>query len=128
LVRDRRPRRSVDAGAAAFMAAGRDGPVSRLPEEDAWLTTTFEGHPTAVVAVGSDGIAMVVGLPGTDMASLVSALAVVPARQVTVANPEAGQRPADARRDRSRLMGRLPVHDDRRTRLHQHRCVMGRRR
>ena len=79
----------ADAGVAAFMAGGRDGPVSQLPGEDAWLTTTFEGHPTAVVAVGTDGIATVVGMPGTDVASLVSALAVVPARQVAVANPEA---------------------------------------
>jgi hypothetical protein len=78
-----------DAQAAAFMAAGRDGPVSRVPGEDAWLTTTYEGHPTAIVAVGTDAIATVVGMPGTDVASLVPALALVPARQVTVANPEA---------------------------------------
>ena len=62
----------VDAAAAAFMTAGRDGPISPLPGEDAWVTTTFDGHPTAVVAVGTDGIATIVGLPGTDVASLVS--------------------------------------------------------
>ena len=87
----------VDAAAAAFMTAGRDGPISRLPGEDAWVTTTFGGHPTAVVAVGTDGIATIVGLPGTDVASLVPDTAVVPAREVTIANPEATHGiPADA--------------------------------
>ena len=62
----------VDAAAAALMMPGRDGPISRLPDDDAWLTTTFEGHPTAVVAVGTDGIATIVGFPGTDVAPLVS--------------------------------------------------------
>jgi hypothetical protein len=88
---------SADAGAAALMAAGRDGPVSRLPGEDAWLTTTYEGHPTAIVAVGTDGIATIVGMPGTEVASLASAVAVVPARRIAVANPEATHGiPADA--------------------------------
>ena len=84
-----RPGGEVDAAAAAFMAPGRDGPISRLPGEDAWLTTTFGGHPTAVVAVGTDGLATIVGLPGTDVASLVPNTTVVPARDVTIANPEA---------------------------------------
>ncbi len=87
----------VDAAAAALMMPGRDGPISRLPGQDAWLTTTFEGHPTAVVAVGTDAIATIVGLPGTDVAPLVSNITVVPARDVTIANPEASHGiPADA--------------------------------
>ena len=84
------PRGGVaDAAVAALMAPGRDGPISPLPDEDAWMTTTYEGHPTAVVAVGADGLATIVGLPGTDVASLVPNVAVVPAQEVTVANPEA---------------------------------------
>ena len=93
------PGESPDARAAAFMAGGRDGPVTPGPGENAWLTTTYEGHPSAFVAVGSDGIAMIVGLPGTDVTALVSSLAVVPAEQVSVANPEATHGiPANAQR------------------------------
>jgi hypothetical protein len=80
---------SGDAAAAALMVPGRDGPVSRLPGVDAWLTTTYEGHSTVIVAVGTDGMATIVGMPGTEVASLASAVAVVPARQIAVANPEA---------------------------------------
>ena len=107
----------VDVGAVAFMAPGRDGPLSPLPGEDAWLTTTFGGHPTAVVAVAPHAVATLVGLPGTDVASLVPALSVVPARGVTVANPEATHGiPADARQTYGEIdRGRWAVYQYRTT-------------
>jgi hypothetical protein len=93
------PDENVDVAAVAFMTPGRDGPLSPLPGEDGWVTTTFGGHPTVVAAVAPDAVATVVGLPGTDVASLVPALSVVPGRQVTVANPEATHGiPADAKK------------------------------
>jgi len=90
----------VDAAAAAFMAPGRDGPLSPLPgQQEAWLTTTFGGHPTAVVAVDARAVATVVGLPGTDLTAVVGALAVVPARDVTIGNPEVTHGiPSDAKK------------------------------
>ena len=105
------------------MTPGRDGPISRLPGEDAWLTTTFGGHPTAVVAVGTDGIATIVGLPGTDVASLVPNTAVVPAREVTIANPEATHGiPADAKKTYGEIdRGRWVVYEYSTTAGHE--CV-----
>ena len=92
------PGEIVDAAAAAFMAPGRDGPLTPLSgQHEAWVTTSFGGHPTAVVAVDTDAVAMVVGLPGTDLTSLIGALAVVPARDVAIGNPEVTHGiPADA--------------------------------
>ena len=84
---------------AAFMTAGREGSISRLSAGDAWLTTTFGGHPTVVVAAGGDGIATVVGLPDTDLETWASTIAVIPASEITIANPEATHGiPADATR------------------------------
>jgi hypothetical protein len=107
----------VDVAAAAFMTPGRDGPLSPLAGSDGWLTTTFGGHPTAVVTVAPDAVATVVGLPGTDVASLVPTLSVVPAREVTVANPEATHGiPADARQSHGEInRGRWAVYQYRTT-------------
>jgi hypothetical protein len=104
----------ADAAATALMAPGRDGPISSVPGEDrAWLTTTFGGHPTAVVALDTDAIATIVGLPGTDVESLVPSLLIVPAGDITVADPEATHGiPADARRTYGEIdRGRFVVYE-----------------
>jgi hypothetical protein len=91
---------AVDAAVASLLAPGRDGPLTPVAgQQDAWATTTFGGHPTAIVAIDTDAVATVVGLPGTDLTSVVGGLAVVPAEEVTIGNPEVTHGiPANARR------------------------------
>ncbi len=91
---------AVDVAVASLLAPGRDGPLTPLAgRQDAWVTTTFGGHPTVIVAVDTDAVATIVGLPGTDLTSVVGALAVVPAGDVTIGNPEVTHGiPANARK------------------------------
>ncbi len=89
----------VDAAAVAFMTPGRDGPIAPLPGAEGWATSTFGGHPTAVIPVGTDAVATVVGFPGTDVGALAPYVKVVPAEQITIANPESTHGiPPDAQR------------------------------
>jgi hypothetical protein len=107
-------RGEVDAAAAALMTPGRDGSISAVAGRDgAWITTAFGGHPTAVVALATDAIATVVGLPGTDVESLVPSLVIVPAAEVTVADAEATHGiPADAKRTYGEIdRGRFAVYE-----------------
>jgi hypothetical protein len=94
------PGEVLDVAAAALLAPGRDGPLTPLAgQQGAWATTTFGGHPTAIVAVDTDAVATVVGLPGTDLTSVVDSLAVVRAGDVTIGNPEVTHGiPANARK------------------------------